>query len=86
MDKIVIFMGRLLDWIVNLLMLAGAAVLLAWAIWDIPPQTSLTKTAQFVTDSWFFMTGKTQQNTSKKQVTSEQLKESAEKVRYYYDK
>ena len=86
MDKIVIFMSRLLDWVVNLLMLAGAAILLAWAIWDVPPQTSLTKTAQFFADSWVLITGKNQQDTSNQKVTKEQLKESAEKTHYYYGK
>ena len=86
MDKIVIFMSRLLDWIVNLLMLAAAAVLLAWIIWDVPPQTSFTKTAQFFSDGWTLITGKNQTDMPKQQVTKGQLKESAEKTNYYYGK
>ena len=73
MNKIMIILKHLLNWIVNIILLAGLAVLLAWALWDVPPQVSWEKSALFFSRSWHFITGTSHTDNAKPDVTPEQF-------------
>ena len=68
--------------IVDIIVLSGITVVLAWAIWDVTPQTSITKTAYFFSQSWRIITGKTGPVQSGARVTKEQLEPSQQNMRY----
>ena len=68
---------------IDVIVLGGIAIVLAWVIWDISPQTSISKTAYFFSESWHIITGKPRAS-QPEQVTSEQLKPSAKHIKYLY--
>ena len=70
--------------IIDIVVLGGLAIVLAWAIWDVTPQTSITNTAYFFSESWRMLTGKPQRTTPIPQVNREQLKQSQKNTRYLY--
>lgn len=57
MNKILNLLRWLVKWILNIVIAAGIVVILIWAIWSVPPQVSLAKTAYFLSDSWHFILG-----------------------------
>ena len=63
-------------------MLGGLAIVLLWLIWDVTPQTSITKTAYFFSESWAIITGRRPSEEKPKTVRSEQLKEASEHMMY----
>ena len=68
--------------IINIVILGGIIIVLAWAIWDVTPQTSITKTAYFFSESWHLITGKPRSEQAVAPVTEKQLKPSQERTRY----
>ena len=70
--------------IVDIIVLSGLAIVLAWAIWDVTPQTSITKTAYFFSESWRLITGKPKRDTPIAQVTRPQLAPSEKHIQYLY--
>jgi len=83
MNKILSLINHILNWILNILVVAGIAVLLAWAVWGVRPQTSLMKTGYFFSDIWRFVSGKGKEQ-YKRDVTMEQLEESNKQKRFFY--
>ena len=86
MSKILNFINHVLNWMLNLIILAGVAVFLAWLIWGIAPQESIMKTGYFLSDGWHWMTCQTKTKEYVKPVTREQLEESSQKTLRYYEK
>ena len=77
MNKIMNVLTHLLNWIVNIILLAGLAILLAWILWDVPPQVSLEKSATFFSNGWHLITGKDKTPKEKPEVTFKQLENSS---------
>lgn len=86
MNKIMNLLNWVLNGIVNLVLIAGLVLLIAWAVWDVPPQVSLEKTAHFFSNSWHLITGTETTKEEKAQVTAEQLEDSAKKTVHFYEK
>lgn len=84
MNKITRVLKWILNAVVNVIILAGVAILLAWVIWGVSPQTSITNVAHFFANSWYFVSGQSGNKEFKHQVTREQLEESSKKTMYYY--
>ena len=70
--------------LVHVIVLSGLAVFLAWAIWDVSPQTSITNSAYFFSESWRLITGQRKPEQSAPQVTPKQLEKSGKHTRYIY--
>jgi len=70
--------------IVDIIVLSGLAVVLAWLVWDVTPQTSITNTAYFFSESWHMLTGKPRRLEAIPPVNKEQLKQSQKNTRYIY--
>lgn len=68
--------------IVHVVVIGGLIIFLAWAIWDVTPQTSITKTAYFFSESWRLITGQQKSEQTPPQVTRDQLKKSQQHIRY----
>ena len=79
MNKIMRALNWLLIWILNLALLAGLAILIAWFFWDIKPQESLTKTAQFFSTSWHRISAPANNGSENISATSKPSKESTSK-------
>ncbi|MBQ3696255.1 MAG: hypothetical protein II938_04765 [Alphaproteobacteria bacterium] len=76
----------MLSTIINIIVFGGLIIVLAWAIWDITPQTSITKTAYFFSESWRIITGRPRTEYPEPIVTEKQLKQSEKQMRYIYSK
>lgn len=85
MSKIGNLINHILNWILNIIIAAGVAVILAWLVWDVHPHVSLMKTGYFFSDTWHFLTGQPKKEEYKKPVTREQLEESAQRTMRYYE-
>ncbi len=70
--------------IIDIIVLSGLAIVLAWLIWDITPQTSITNTAYFFSESWHTLTGKPRRLEPIPAVNKEQLKKSQKNTHYIY--
>ena len=68
--------------IIDIIVLSGLAIVLAWAIWDVTPQTSITKTAYFFSESWRILTGKPSREAPIPQVTQDQVKPAQKHINY----
>ena len=86
MDIFLKIIKFLLTSLVNIIVLSGIIIVVAWAFWDVTPQESITKTAYFFSESWRVITGKTDLSQQPKPVTSEQLKDSRQNIRYLHSK
>ena len=86
MQKFMVFLNRCLNWVLNIVVLSGIILLVVWFVWDVPPQASIVKTAQFCAKGWDFITGNSLDDKFKQPVTTEQLKESRQKMVIYYEK
>ena len=82
MEKLLKFIRIFLSVIINIVMLAGIAIVLLWLIWDITPQTSITKAAYFFSDSWHLVTGRRPSEKNPDVVLPEQLQDSAAHTMY----
>ena len=76
MDKFLKAIQWVLGAIVNIILLAGALIIVLWLGWGIKPQTSITKTAYFLSESWALVTGEKASDRTPL-VRKEQLEESA---------
>ncbi len=77
MDKFFKIIQWILGAIVNLVLLLGILVIILWIGWGITPQTSITKTAYFLSESWALVTGQKKEKDKTQIVREEQLKDSA---------
>ena len=66
----------ILNFCLNLIILAAIVIILVWAIWDVSPQTSFSKTASLITDGWAFITGKDAPKNSSARTKTDQPTES----------
>ncbi len=77
MEKLLKCIKFTLNLIINTIVLTGIGFTLLWAIWGIKPQTSITKTAYFFSESWRIITGQNRlQELPINAVTQEQLADS----------
>ena len=84
MDIFIKVMKFILTAIIDIIVLSGLAIVLAWAIWDITPQTSITNTAYFFSQSWHIITGTSQPTAPMSTTTHEQLKPSQKRTQHLY--
>jgi hypothetical protein len=84
MDILTKIIKFILTAIIDIIVLGGLAIVLAWAIWDVTPQTSITNTAYFFSESWRTLTGKPARTAPITQVNRDQLKQSQKNTRYLY--
>ncbi len=82
MEKLLKIIRLLISLVIDVIMLGGLTIVLLWLIWDVTPQTSITKTAYFFSESWAIMTGRRPSEEKPKTVRKEQLKESSERMLY----
>ena len=75
-------LGIILTIIIDTIVLGGIIIVLAWASWDVTPQTSITKTAYFFSESWRLITGQPRTERPFAQVTHTQLKQSEKQIKY----
>ena len=74
----------ILTTLVDIIVLSGLAVVLAWAVWDITPQKSITNTAYFFSESWNLLMGKPRRTDPISAVNREQLEQSKKRTQYLY--
>lgn len=79
--KIVQFIGNSL---INIVVIVGIVIFLLWAIWDVSPQVSITKSAYFFSESWRIISGKALPDQPKEDVTKKQLEDSRKNMQYIY--
>ena len=75
MEKIFKVIKFIIDFIINLTVLVGLIIVVSWIFWDVTPQTSITKTAYFFSESWRIMSGRHKNEEPFTQVGKEQLEE-----------
>lgn len=71
----------LLSTLINIVVISGIIIVLAWAVWDVSPQTSITKTAYFFSESWRIISGK-MPRTPATPVKEEHLDEAKKNILY----
>ena len=84
MDIFIKIIRFILTAIVDIVVLSGLAVVLAWAIWDITPQTSIKNTAYFCSESWHIITGQPRRTGALPSTTPQQLKPSEKRTQRLY--
>ena len=82
MDMFVKVLKFILNTLINVIFLTGFAIFLAWAIWDVSPQTSITNTAYFFSESWHIVTGTPRRGGSTPSVTREQLVPAEKRIKH----
>ena len=75
MEKIVKIIKFFINGIIDIVILVGLAIVLLWLLWDVTPQTSITKTAYFFSESWRILSGKQKSTEEFTQVGPNQLAE-----------
>jgi len=83
MEKILNFIRFMLNAFINIVVLVGLTIVILWLVWDISPQQTITKTAYFFSQSWAIVTGRRPDESTKHVVTTEQLEDSANHIKYY---
>jgi hypothetical protein len=82
MEKLLKCIKFTLNLIINTIVLTGIGFALLWAIWDIKPQTSITKTAYFFSESWRIITGQKPSQEPIPAVTQDQLEGSQKSTHF----
>lgn len=82
MEKLLKCIKFTLNLIINIIVLTGIGFTLLWVIWDIKPQTSITKTAYFFSESWRIITGQKPSQEPIPAVTQDQLADSQKNTHF----
>ena len=82
MSKILKIIKILIEVLINLAIFVALAIILLWVFWDVTPQTSVTKTAYFFSESWRLISGHQKPEDEFKQVSEKQLQEPKKHINY----
>ena len=81
MNKILKAIKFFIEFLINLAIFVALAIVVLWLFWDVSPQTSVTKTAYFFSESWRILSGKQKSTEEFTQVGRQQLTESQKHIR-----
>ena len=80
MSKILRIIKLLIDGLINLGVLVGLAIVLLWLFWGVSPQTSITKTAYFFSESWRLILGRQKNEDEFQQVGKTQVQDAQKHI------
>ena len=83
MNKIFKIIKFFIEFLINLAIFVALAIVVLWLFWDVTPQTSVTKTAYFFSESWRLISGKQKSDEEFTQVGKKQLEEPQKHIHHF---